>query len=640
MSEIKLLDSQTIDKIAAGEVIERPVSVVKELVENAIDAGATAVSVHIKDGGISMIRVTDNGRGIPGAQVPLAFQRHATSKIRSVEDLLTVSSLGFRGEALSSISAVARVELFTKTKEDFMGIHYMIEGGRERLMEGAGVPEGTTFTVRDLFYNTPARRKYLKTPQTEGSYVQELMTQFALANPHIALKLSVNGQTKLQTTGNLSLKEVVYQVCGRGAVQSLVPVSGERSPETGADTREPETMKIEGFLGKPFAGRGNRNGEYYFINGRCIRSNTISKALEDGYKGYLMQHKFPFAVLYFTFPQRLMDVNVHPAKRELRFQNDPQVYEFVYDTVRRCLGGTMLLDEERTEEPEEKAASPVVLSEPFEKERMEESRKLLAGRIREQMSTLKESSFMPDVPLKKEEEVREKTVWPASSDALAAAGAISGTAEDVQPVQMELFSVQKESLFSSIRLIGQLFDTYWLAQWEDKFYMIDQHAAHEKILYEETVKRLSVRQMTSQVVSPPVVLHLSPLDREKLEVYREGFEQMGYRIESFGGDDFALTAVPDNLYRLTGAGFFMDVLDELETERRGKAAPDVLLDRIASVSCKAAVKGNMRLSAAEAEAMVRQLMTLDDPFHCPHGRPVMVAMSRTEIEKKFKRITG
>ena len=368
MPNIHVLDQNTINKIAAGEVIERPASVVKELLENAIDAKATAVTVEIRDGGSSFIRVTDNGCGIEKDEIPLAFLRHSTSKIQSVEDLFTVSSLGFRGEALSSIAAVGQVELITKTSRSMTGNRYQIEGGEERGMEEIGAPDGTTFIVRNLFYNTPVRRKFLKTPMTEGAHVADLVEKIALSHPEISIRFIQNNQNKLHTSGNHNLKDIIYTVYGREITGNLIPVSVSG-----------EAFSVEGFIGKPVIARSNRNFENYYINGRYIKSNIINKAIEEAYKPFMMQHKYPFTMLHIKIEPEFLDVNVHPTKMELRFQNGENVFRMVRDTVAEALRHKELipkvaLEEQRDRKPA--AEKRIPMPEPFEQRRMQQERTL------------------------------------------------------------------------------------------------------------------------------------------------------------------------------------------------------------------------------------------------------------------------
>lgn len=687
MANIQVLDQKTIDQIAAGEVIERPSSVVKELVENSIDAGATAVTVEIRDGGTSFIRVTDNGSGIDRDQVAVAFLRHSTSKIRVVEDLFHVASLGFRGEALSSIASIAMVELITKTRDADAGVRYVIEGGAEKKLEDMAAPDGTTFLVRSLFYNTPARRKFLKSPMTEAGYISDLMERLALSRPDISFQFINNGQTKLHTSGNHNLKDVIYHIYGREIAANLAEIDAEQGP-----------VRITGFIGKPAVSRGNRGFENYFINGRYIKSNVIARGIEEGYRTFMMQHKYPFTALHFTIDGGLLDVNVHPTKMELRFSNQEQLYRFVRETVHQGLMGRELIPEVKLveEEPEKKetaepvpgngvnplssltrqkstAAAPVAKPEqtPTPQERnleyfMEQMRKRVNAEFEEKKAAkqVEARPVLKDDPIFSNEELamlepkiekrqqeqpvvqaEEKTPVPERAvepGILREDGVYRVTriekAPDTAYEQQDLFDhrLLNPKTKSDIIIIGQLFETYWLVQFEDKFYMIDQHAAHEKVLYERTVKTLASKEITSQMVSPPMILTLNMQEAAKLAEYQDYFQELGFEIEPFGGKEYAVSAVPANLYGLAEKDLFMELLDDLEYVS-GKNT-EMILDKIASMSCKAAVKGNQRLSTAEAKELIEELLTLDNPYNCPHGRPTIISMSKQEIEKKFKRI--
>lgn len=641
MPNIEILDQQTIDKIAAGEVIDRPSSVVKELVENAIDARASAITVEIKEGGISFIRITDNGCGIDADQVSLAFLRHSTSKIRNVEDLLTVSSLGFRGEALSSIAAVAQVELITKTSLALSGIRYVIEGGAEKSCEEIGAPEGTTFLVRNLFYNTPARRKFLKTPQTEAGYIGDLMERLALSHPEISFKLIVNNQPKLHTSGNSNLKEVIYHIYGRDIAANLIEVQGEN-----------EWFSVRGFIGKPLISRGNRNFENYFINGRYIKSSLIAKSIEEAYKSFVMQHKYPFTVLHISINGSYLDVNVHPAKMELRFSNGEEVYRFLTDLLREFINKNELvyqvsLEKEREEkarqEREKKArlTSSRQAPEPFEAKRLEAVKQAIR----------KDSPYEPKYEKSKEmpEFVEENITFASQLNFSDMAGTKKGamqtkTVPETRAVETQVTSQteQPRKLLDEIsrkdhRVIGQLFETYWLVEFDSRLYIIDQHAAHEKVLYERILASLDTKEFTSQVIYPPILLTLNMQEESLLKKYMEYFQKLGYEIEHFGGKEYAVTSVPSNLFGLNGQELVIEILDSL-AGFHGKETPQMITEKIASMSCKAAVKGNQSLSRAEIEALIGELLALENPYHCPHGRPTIISMSKYELEKKFKRI--
>lgn len=759
MRKIAVLDQNTIDKIAAGEVVERPSSVVKELVENAIDAGATAVTVEITDGGKKLIRITDNGAGIEADQIPLAFLRHATSKIEKVEDLEQIASLGFRGEALSSIAAVSQVELITKTPSAVSGSRYIIEGGVEHSLEELGAPEGTTFLVRNLFYNTPARNKFLKSDMTEANYIHTLMEQLALSHPEISFKYIQNRQVKLHSSGNYSVKDVIYSVYGRDITKALLDAEFEN-----------DFMKITGFVGKPEIARGNRSFENYYINGRYVKNNIITKAIESAYKGFLMQHKFPFVSLQMQMEGNDLDVNVHPAKREVRFAREQEVYEAVYDTVRRALTGKEMIPKVSVGRPEpetkETPVKSVSVPEPFEKKRREQ----LYGHTEKEMqetgisgdraysgagsfvskktkswmerpayqSTVKEPSvsysashttetkkpqvfsaseedlFQGTLREKQEEELKRETEtkrlaeenrelkntgcsqmkntvpvsentnqkkehWisekekPESGDFLSEPAEITHTSDspektaqnletvisvetepgisaaesdqnshemaEQEPRQLELF---EEKLLAPesrerIRLVGQIFDTYWLAQFGDNFYIIDQHAAHEKVYYERLVKSFQEKTVDSQYLNPPLIVTLNLQEENILKENQKYFSQFGFEIEEFGGKEYRISAVPATLYGFSEEALFLEMLDQLSGSGE-KDALDIFASRLATMACKAAVKGNHAMSAKEAEKLIDELLTLDNPYHCPHGRPTIISMTRTELEKKFKRI--
>lgn len=684
MKNIAVLDESTIDKIAAGEVIERPSSVVKELVENAIDAGATAITAEIKDGGISLIRITDNGEGIAKDQIATAFLRHATSKITKVEDLLSVSSLGFRGEALSSIAAVCQVEVITKTAGTLLGTRYRIEGGQEILTEEIGAPEGTTFLVNNIFYNTPARKKFLKSAMTEAGYISELMERMALSHPEIAFKFINNRQTRLHTSGNHNLKDIIYGIYGRDIAANLLPVKAEGT-----------FGRLEGFVGKPVISRGNRNFENYFVNGRYVKSKIITKAIEDAYKTFMMQHKYPFTALHFTIPGDLLDVNVHPTKLELRFSNQEEIYQIVYDTIRQALSSRELIQDvgvdreaKKTELPKYK--KPAQVPEPFQIPRTKTRPSVEAQVIREHMPAYgnlhtatsdpavvhaskqmavstqnpastqdqtkaelpkTEKALRPLPQMFQKPENKENTEPASETESVPRIekGEVPETAEkpfeqeitrEIQKAeQMELFDdkLLSQQNVKQHTIIGQVFDTYWIVQFQDKMYLIDQHAAHEKVLYEQTMKRLKNHMFTSQRISPPVILTLSLKEEESLKTHLDVFEKLGFEIEPFGGMEYALSAIPDNLFGITERSLFLEILDDL-VDQSVRGTPQSVLEKVASMSCKAAVKGNHRMSAKEAHALIDELLTLENPYNCPHGRPTIISMSKYELEKKFKRI--
>lgn len=705
IQKIEVLDQTTIDKIAAGEVVERPASVVKELVENALDANATAITVEIKDGGISLIRITDNGSGIPADQVRTAFLRHATSKLRTVEELTGIASLGFRGEALSSIAAVAQIEMITKVPDVLQGVRYLIEGGKEKLFEEIGAPEGTTFIVKNLFYNTPARKKFLRTPTSEANAVGTVVEQLALSHPEVSFKYMVNHQTKLHTSGNRNIRELVYNIYGRDIARELIEIQGES-----------ELMKISGFIGKPVVSRGNRNFENYYVNHRYVKSKLLAKAIEDGYHTAMMQHKYPFTLLYLEMDGAAVDVNVHPTKMELRFSRQEEIYHQLLETISRTLAGEEQVvqvsfgnQEKKKEHPQKESPS---VPEPFEHRRMQqvsgrpsafgsESRRMpiyppvrnvAPQAVAEKNSYLtREESALFDLPGKpgSGENVSEekKSVDPegatgavpdlsvepqpqkgADSASETAVGsqlrdsavsepptesqqetrAVSGAAVKPQeeiskdpeqkPEQLQLFQdpLLSEQARRHHKIIGQVFDTFWLVQYQDNLYIIDQHAAHEKVLFERMMKNYKEKNVLSQMVSPPLIVTLTAQEAELLEKYEDIFTGFGYEISPFGGREYAINAVPHNLYGIASQDLFVEVLDHLEEV--GEKPLDIITEKLASMSCKAAVKGNHALSFQEVERLIDELLTLEDPYHCPHGRPTIISISRQEMEKKFKRI--
>lgn len=676
MPHIQVLDQVTIDKIAAGEVIERPASIVKELVENAVDAGADSVTVEIRDGGIDFIRVTDNGCGISHDEVRSAFLRHSTSKIRSVEDLMHIRSLGFRGEALSSIAAVTRTELITKTEDCEFGTRYVIEGGKEVSLEETGAPNGTTFLVHQLFYNVPARRKFLKTPMTEAGHVQDLLMHLALSHPEVAFLFKNNNQEKLRTSGNGKLKDVIYNLYGRDIAANLLEIDYEKSG-----------LRITGYLGKPIITRGNRNFENFFVNGRYVKSPMISKSLEDAYKDFTMQHKFPFAVLHFHVDGETIDVNVHPTKMELRFQRQQDVYNTVFEGVHRRLLEPELI--QKTEVPEPVQAneepgktlpgstgqkeSPFLLRPrntaadklpegikpaDMQPEMQEEvhDEDYFIRKMRERVTAYHERMSSAEVadrsqiyrPEKQADRIRETVKY--SADSVQTPGGQTERqkkevspkedAPQVKPQQLDLFEENflKRNVRAEYKLIGQVFDTYWLVQFKDSLYIIDQHAAHERVLYERTLKGMKTREFTSQYLSPPIILTLSMQEARLLEEHMDRFTRIGFEIEPFGPEEYAVRAVPDNLFGIAKKELLMEMIDDLADGLNTSMTPDLIDEKVASMSCKAAVKGNNRLSAQEVDALIGELLTLDNPYHCPHGRPTIIAMTKRELEKKFKRI--
>ncbi len=653
MPQITVLDEETIDKIAAGEVVERPSSVVKELVENAIDAQATAVTVEIKEGGISLIRITDNGCGIEHAQVPTAFLRHSTSKIKCAEDLITVSSLGFRGEALSSIAAVAQVELITKTYSELTGTRYVIEGSKEKANEEIGAPEGTTIIVRNLFFNTPARRKFLKSTQTEGGYIKDLMERLALSHPNVSFQFINSGQARLHTSGNSNEKDMIYHIYGRDIAASLLCVKAEN-----------RFFSVSGYIGKPLVARGNRNLENYFINGRYIKSALFAKAIEDAYKGFLMQRQYPFCVLYITMESEFLDVNVHPNKMELQFSHNEEIYQALYDAVRAALTHREDIAAVTVGKAENAGKDSLSKSESrtpdrsFPKSRFTEKtntaqgngafQKLFGNSTAERKSDAKAEEYGAAVREHTNINTEYSQTLAESMDGFANSGKqhtahLPDTDKGKQFFldQKQNFEQQEMFLTKEARkkhkIIGQLFDTYWLVEFEDKLFLIDQHAAHEKVLYEKTMARIAKNDFTSQNISPPAILSLSAAEEETLIKYQKQIALFGYETEHFGGREYALTAVPAEFEQIDRKQMFLEMLNDF-SGMTGKEAPELILEKVASMSCKAAVKGSQKLSEKEAVQLIDDLLTLENPYHCPHGRPTIISMSRAEIDRKFKRI--
>lgn len=660
MNEIKVLDTKTIDKIAAGEVVERPASVVKELVENAVDAGATAISVEIKNGGSDFIRITDNGSGIPPMQVRTAFLPHATSKLRQIEDLQSIGSLGFRGEALPSIASVSQVEMLTKTADSLIGSRYVIEGGTEVSFDEVGVPDGTTFIIRNLFYNTPARKKFLKTAMTEAGYVTELVEEMALSRPDIAFKYTVNGSNKLVTSGNGNLKEVIYRIYGREISDALLEIE-----------KEEDGMTIHGYIAKPIIARSSRGMENYFVNGRYVKDKIVSKSIEDAYTGFLMMHKFPFTVLNIMVPPELLDVNVHPRKMEIKFGNSETVYDFIRSVVREKLSGKEFINSFTFgREPSYEKATPSMpknAPEPFEKRRREEfnhtyahpqtttqavltAAKETAAAVSGNASVLgagitSENEEPKEVQpfIQKAESIQQSDI---KSEDNAAKKDISENIPEIKndalfrekPTQLDLFEekILTKTAAQEFKIVGQVFDTYWIIEYHNKMLIIDQHAAHEKVMFEHFMEKFENREVTKQICSPPVIVKIDGAHQAILNQFMDKFAEMGFEIEAFGGNDYAIRAVPEDLMGLTEQDVFISFLDEL-SEGTQLNRINVIYYRIATMACKAAVKGNMRLSVKEAEALISDLLELKDPYNCPHGRPTIIQMSKSELEGKFKR---
>lgn len=685
MSKIHVLNQDTINKIAAGEVIERPMAVVKELTENAIDADANAITVEVKDGGKALIRMTDNGVGMNEEDVRLAFTPHATSKIDDAEDLLRVSTLGFRGEALASISSVSQLEMVTKTRNELMGCRYEADGGKERTLEAVGCPDGTTILVRNLFFNTPARLKFLKSSPTEAGYINTLIERLALSHPDISFRFINQNQTKLHTSGNGNLKDVIYHIYGKDITSNLLEVDASEV-----------SCQVKGYIGKPIISRGNRNYMNYFINGRYIKSSTIHKAIEDAYQPYTMQHRYPFTVLHFTVAPELVDINVHPQKMEIRFSDAQGIYQSVYHAISEALKHREFIPEVSLAAPAHKAvpkkgqntAKPVREPEMFEKKRMQSVQ--ILEEIKKQDERLKQQGVLQETAVYGKRDSTEisretdqsvsnmeqikttgETVLDMGQKETAgntasnmgqpeetpntvrnmeqpenAENAIPNT-ERINEVRYNVHDPVQESFFDEgilseqaqkeVKIIGQVFDTYWILQYENAMYMVDQHAAHEKVLYERFMKQLSEKKAMVQMLQPPVILTLTMQEEQAVKEHMSVFEELGYQIEPFGGREYAVSGVPAHLPQIGNEELLKEVIDAMVDEH-SRPTPDILKDKIASMSCKAAVKGNNRLPREQMEELLRELMTLENPYHCPHGRPTMIKMTKTELDKKFKRI--
>lgn len=667
MPEIQLLDQATINQIAAGEVIDRPSSVVKELLENAIDAKATAITVEIKDGGISFIRITDNGCGIEKDQVRKAFLRHATSKLHTIDDLLDIGSLGFRGEALSSIAAIAQVELISKPPEAMLGISYQIEDGEEKSLTQIGAPDGTTILVRNLFYHVPARKKFLKTAATEGNYINQLMENMAMLRPDISMRFINGGQNKLYTSGNGRLKDLIYTIYGREISSNVLEINYECP-----------LFAVTGYIGKPIISRGNRTFENYYINGRFVKSRLIAAAIEQAYKPFMMQHRYPFTVLHIKIKPELIDVNVHPAKMEVRFQQENEIYELLAGAIENTLRGKEFIPDVSDDgKVEKKVQEKQKLPEPFEQRRLQAMKEIIppppaehktqneqkpsAEHKTQSEQKLPRNEEQPKVSSKLSEPVceykaeKKQTIKDSDSKWESASGIHKRIGQDVSqtvnqmPTQPEqkLEKPEQQTLFTEPllsekarihhRLIGQLFDTYWLIQYGNQLYIMDQHAAHEKVNYERLMEAYRKKERITQFVSPPMVISLTRAEEAILEEFKSEFERIGFTIEPYGGREYAISEIPANLYGINEKDLFLEMLSDLED--RGSMQPSELIaSKLASMSCKAAIKGGQKISFQEADALVSQLLTLENPYACPHGRPTIITMTKYELEKKFKRI--
>lgn len=672
MGNIVLLDDLTINQIAAGEVIERPANVVKELVENSIDAGATKISVEIENGGITSIRITDDGKGIAPDDVALAFERHATSKIRSAEDLTKVMTMGFRGEALASIAAIAKVELITRTRDQEIGTKVIVEGGDIISKEECGAPYGTTIIVRELFYNTPVRYKFLKKDFTEGGYIESAVEKIALINPSISFRLVNNRKTILQTSGNGDITTVVYNIFGKDVSQNLVNVDNEY-----------EGVKVRGVAGKPEIARSNRTNQLFYVNGRNIKDKILSAAVEEAYRTLIPHGKFGFCIIDIRLNPELVDVNVHPAKLEVRFADESKVFKAVHYGIKNALlGEDITRDEEKEkveapkiieknveetapqrrglfdifrnksteqtpENPDEKYATIEVKvnkdnqakNSVIDKIEFDEERQYLKPiaeetQLEELEEPLQNITYLPkeesnEVEEQEFEKIVEKNYKPEEDNIEYK------VEEDIRPIYDQ--DIEEKSPVPEYKILGVAFNTYIILELDEDIYILDQHAAHERVLYEK-VKENFYRAggKEAQMLLLPDVLELSKRDMHIVKDHMDLFEQAGFTLEEFGENTIKITGVPVICFEMNTKDLFMDILDGIDiTNRTNKQ--DIEEKFIATVACKAAVKANMVLDEREIRGLLDELLLLDNPFTCPHGRPTAIRITKTEIEKKFGR---
>lgn len=652
MGDIVLLDDLTINKIAAGEVIERPANVVKELVENSIDAGATSISVDIENGGITYIRITDNGKGIAPDDVEMAFERHATSKIRSANDLIRVSTMGFRGEALASIASIAKVELITKTKNNDVGTRIVVEGGKIIEREECGAPNGTSITIRELFFNTPVRYKFLKKDFTEGGYIEDAVSRISLIHPEISFRMTNNKKEIIRTSGNGDMQSVVYSIYGKDIAQNLVDANLEY-----------EGIKVTGVVGKPEIARSNRSNQLFYINGRFIKDKILSAATEEAYRTLIPHGKFGFCIINVEMNPELVDVNVHPAKLEVRFSEEGKVFKAVNAAIKNAL-----LKQDITKD------SSVTDDEATNHETVEEN--VIEKKKNGLFDIFRSKSNVVDFPKKEESIKQAETLNDKSEEYIAddpksmvievterpqdkrtfsnVEDDLIETSEDTEEIETEVSEEMIErkpqkNLFENIaiveekadvpeyKILGVAFKTYILLELEDDVYILDQHAAHERVLYEK-VKQNFYKDggKDIQMLLLPDILELSKKDMRTVRDNMELFEQSGFMLEEFGDNTIKVTGVPIICFDMDTKDLFMDIIDGIDFTNR-TTKQDVEEKFIATVACKAAVKANMSLEESEIRALLDQLLVLDNPFTCPHGRPTAIRITKTEIEKKFGR---
>lgn len=639
MKEIKLLENNLINKIAAGEVIERPASIVKELVENSIDAGSKNIIIEIKNGGTSFIKIQDDGTGIEKSQIKIAFLRHATSKLEKLDDLDSILTLGFRGEALASIASISIVEMITKTENDTIGNKILIEGGKIVLEEETAALKGTTFIVRNIFFNTPARRKFLKKDSVEGSYISEIVNRLALAHPNISFTYINNGVEILKTMGDNNLKNTAFYIYGKEICKKLIPIEANKNG-----------FAISGLIGIPEISRGNRSYENFFINGRYIKSSIVQGAIEEGYSGKLMVGKFPIFIINMTVPENTVDVNVHPTKLEVRFEDENFIHDFLCEAIEKTLQKQILIPNVEIEE--KKSFFQVAETKPFNVEKQKDLEELLLVEDEDNFKPTKkrekierpflvlnettEETYIPIVePIKKldtpiiniEEDNGLKDIVPKE---------IVNEDKTINKDKIEE-KPKKHSFFNNYKIIGQMFNTYWIVEQCEEIFIIDQHSAHEKVIYEELTKKFKEEKVHSQKLLEPIIINATPLEKATIEENMSLFLKFGFDIEQFGLSAYAIRKVPFIFKAPVDAKFFNDLLDIL-VDKNLSNLYDMKIEKIISISCKKAVKANDRLSFIEAKSLIEQILSLENPFSCPHGRPTIIKMTKYEIEKLFKRI--
>ena len=676
MGSIVLLDDLTINQIAAGEVIERPANVVKELVENSLDANATSVSVEIENGGITYMRITDNGKGIEPDDIDLAFERHATSKIRRAEDLVRVSTMGFRGEALASIAAIAKVEMVTRTKNNETGTKVIVEGGNILSKEECGAPIGTTITIRELFYNTPVRYKFLKKDFTEGGYIETAVERIALIHPEVGFKLINNKKEVLHTSGNGNMTDVVYNVFGKDIASNLVDVNFQY-----------ENIRVTGVVGKPEIARSNRSNQMFYVNGRFIKDKTLSAAAEEAYRTMIPHGKFGFCILNINIPPEQVDVNVHPAKLEVRFSEEGKVFKAIHYAIKNTLLGVDLVreDDDNNYVPDVKnitsedsskntdtfGSKVVPISEnvapkrtlfdifkgkqeknnAVKEEELKDNEYIIEVTQKEEkekksfmnnLTTNSESKITRPIEIKNPEEIENlhklETNTKTDENANVESKDTNNTITDEGQVNTFFEKdFSDKAPIPEYKILGVAFDTYILLQMDEDIYILDQHAAHERVLYEkikENFYRSGGKEV--QMLLLPDILEVSKRDMHMIKDHIDLFEQAGFALEEFGENTIKINGVPVICYEMDTKALFMDILDGIDiTTRTNKQ--DIEEKFIATVACKAAVKANMKLDEREIRGLLDQMLLLDNPFTCPHGRPTAIRITKYEIEKKFGR---